>query len=110
MENKFRLTDNQQERLDNVMDKFDFNAVADYMHRTDWRWAFGKEMLVPDILDIKQTLRSLIKEAYKLMQKYKEEDPDYKGQASISTGGFFVMVFPDDDCQVLFSIAEYTNY
>ena len=67
-------------------------------------------MHVPDILDIKRTLRSLIKDAYELMHKYKEEAPCYNGQASISTGGFFVRVFPDDDCQVLFAIEEYTSY
>ena len=44
------------------------------------------------------------------MYNHKKRDPNYNNQVTISSGGFFVQVFPDDDLGVMFVIADYTSY
>jgi hypothetical protein len=56
------ITEDQQSKIDYVIDNFNFAKVALVMEALDWRWGSeGGLMNVPSIAKLKQTSRHLLK-------------------------------------------------
>lgn len=71
-------------RVDEIMERFDFEKVHEYMVATDWKW-IGE---VPDLNKIKTKAYSLLMQA--VDEFYKTQQP----YGNIGTGGFMVYYFP----------------
>ena len=56
------MRENMQEEIDNIMDTFDFNRVAEIMEAVDWKWGMpAGGSGVPDEVELRQTARGLLK-------------------------------------------------
>lgn len=76
-----------QQKIDNIMDCFDFNKVHDIMEHLNWKWATTRGE-VPDIIDLKQCARKLLNDVvdqYINNRICRDEQSQVFG---ISTGGF----------------------
>ena len=104
-----KLTNDQHNKIADVMDRFDFEIVAKYMKQVQWEWFMSGKYYVPDIIEIRKYVRKLLIETYNRLNSYLSEDPNYKGVTMTSTGGFTVYVHPDNECDVYFSIAFYNS-
>lgn len=80
------LTDVERNKIDNIMENFDFDEVADVMEHLKWCWA-GAENGVPNVMEIRNSAeRLLIDAAYekttvatgglRAVYEKDEEDPD----------------------------------
>jgi hypothetical protein len=74
------MTQQQAQTVGQIVDRFDFQKVHDYMVSTDWKW-YDK---VPTIDDLKRTAARLLVEA--------QTDP--QDVVSMGTGGFRVYKLP----------------
>jgi hypothetical protein len=106
-----KVTDRQRLAIDEVMDTFEFDKVERHMRHVNWGWAAPTpedewHLEVPDIYQLKASLRRLLVNAYTSMTMNKEADPDMNGPCWSSCGGFTVYVWPDDSCQVFFSVTD----
>lgn len=90
MKGQYQLTIEQQEKLDEVMDYFDFGRVVKVMEALDWEWAFEDFTLEEPY--IRNVVRGLIKRAFK--------------DGHINTGGFDIK-YSDDFLCVKFVAAEW---
>ena len=70
----------QAEMIGQIIDRFDFQKVRDYMVQVDWKWR-GE---IPTLDDLKRTAAYLLVEA--------QTDP--KEIVSMGTGGFRVYKLP----------------
>ena len=102
------LSIKQFEILDDIMDKFDFDSVAQHMKDTNWMWADNTKsyknyddikMYLPDVPAIRHELRRMIVDTFKRANETKD-------MCYVSCGGFTVYTW-DDQCHVHFSIEEY---
>lgn len=63
LEEKYNsLTDVERNKIDNIMDNFNFQMVADAMQYFQWSWA-GAKNGVPDIWEIEETAKRLLVDA-----------------------------------------------
>lgn len=74
------MTQQQSQTIGQIIDRFDFQKVHDYMVKTGWKW-HGE---VPTMDDIRMTAARLLVEA--------QMDP--KEIVSMGTGGFRVYKLP----------------
>lgn len=74
------MTQEQAQTIGQIVDRFDFQKVHDYMVQTQWKW-FDE---VPEIEDLKRTATRLLVEA--------QMDP--QEVVSMGTGGFRVYKLP----------------
>ena len=74
------MTQEQAQTIGQIIDRFDFGKVHDYMVKTDWKW-FDE---VPTQEDLRMTATRLLVEA--------QMDP--KDIVSMGTGGFRVYKLP----------------
>jgi hypothetical protein len=93
------------------MDTFEFGKVEKHMKRVNWGWAKPTpedewNLEIPDEYELKASLRRLLVNAYTSMTINKEADPDVSSPCWSSCGGFTVYVWPDDSCQVFFSVTD----
>ena len=85
------MTDSTLERIDQVMDSFDFEKVLKVMKVLDWKYADPDGTLVnPDIARLRRVARSCLRNAYRCSVKYGDD-------ASIcGSGGFEARYDPAD--------------
>ncbi len=89
--------------IDNVMDNFDFEAVHKTMTVLNWEW-FDAEAGVPTIAEIRVAARKLLRHAVKFASEQQR-------RAEVMTGGFHVLVDPDDQyISLTFIVAQMDNY
>ncbi len=74
------MTQEQAQTIGQIVDRFDFQKVHDYMVSIDWKW-YDK---VPTIEDLKRTAARLLVEA----------QMDQQDVVSMGTGGFRVYKLP----------------
>lgn len=77
------LSDVERNKIDNIMENFDFDKVHSVMDYLDWKW-FGTKNGIPTIDEIEdEAKRMLIDAAFE--------------ETTISCGGFKVTYKPDDE-------------
>lgn len=76
-----------QEKIDNIMDCFDFNKVHDIMEHLNWTWATTR-CEVPDIIDLKHCARKLLNDVVDQYINNRMYGDDQSHVFGKSTGGF----------------------
>lgn len=71
--------ENITEKIDEVLDKFDFEKVHHVMEFLEWTWGGDEDSHIPDIPELRKTARKLLKDASEIK----------KGRRCTSTGGFY---------------------
>ncbi len=64
-----------QQRIDEIMDTFDFDQVHKMMTAVDWTWWMGPEARVPDQFELRQAARKHLRQAV-------------EGKGWVGSGGF----------------------
>lgn len=105
------ITSRQHNAINDIMDSFDFDKVEAHMKHTNWGWSTPTpddewNLEVPDLDRIKKALRKMLVRVYTNMNNNKKEDSNFDSPCYSSCGGFTVYVWPDDACQVYFSVTE----
>lgn len=106
MSNYSKLTEQQHLVINEVMDEFDFEAVKKHMNHVNWCWSMKDLYAIPDIRDLRRSLRERLMEAFVEMNEFKESDSFDNSPVMISSGGFTVIVWPSDYCNAFFNVAE----
>lgn len=106
------ITTRQHNAINDVMDAFEFDKVEAHMNHVNWGWAAPTpedewNLEVPDLDQIKQSLRKMLVRAYNNMNENKKIDPEFNSPCYSSCGGFTVYVWPDDSCQAYFSVTDW---
>ena len=104
------LTAEQINIINTIINDFDFKSVKQYMNNTNWKWSirtnpnsFDYAYYNPTINDIKHKLTEYLIDGFKENNKSNNnETPIF-----ISAGGFSVYVWPNNECQVYFSVTDY---
>ena len=86
-----------QDKINSILDNFDFEKMHKVMTFLNWRWATIGE--IPDIADLRVSARGLLKEAYNNLGKL--PNADY----FIQTGGFRAETFRLLDGRIDFSLS-----
>jgi hypothetical protein len=107
-----KIAPEQRLAIDDVMDTFNFEKVERHMKAVNWGWSAPTpedewNLEIPTILDLKAACRRLLVNAFTAVSMVKETDPDYKGPCYSSCGGFTVYAWPDNRCQVFFSVTDW---
>lgn len=57
----------KQEQIDEIMDWFDFERVADFMKKVDWKWAPGASMTFgsPTVQELRSEARRMLNHLYR---------------------------------------------
>lgn len=76
-----------QQKIDNIMDCFDFNKVHDTMEHLNWKWVSTRGE-VPDIIDLKQCARKLLNDVVDQYINNRICGDEQSQVFGISTGGF----------------------
>lgn len=80
---KFKVGNNLQNHIDDIMDWFDFDRVHKVMVALDWKWVNAEEG-VPNQAELRQQVRRLMKDCYH--KAHYGSDVIY----GLGTGGFEV--------------------
>jgi len=89
------ITEDQQSKIDYIIDHFNFEKIALVMQALDWGWVpehGGKELSVPSVSRLKKTARYLLRSSI---------DDNVVG-----SGGFRADYTPEDDAFSLCFIIE----
>ena len=88
-------------KIDDIIERFDFNKVLKAMNVLNWVWVHPDEggSRVPNLERLKATARYLIYEAV--------SNDEFGG--SCSTGGFHAKVHKDNTITLSFVLAEFTT-
>lgn len=108
-----KLTNKQHRIINEIIDNFNFYTVSDYMEKTNWLWAdlsnantldeiLDAPTYIPDIPTLRSRLREILSRAFINANEGEDNGPYY-----ISTGGFTVYVWKNNECHVHFSIEEH---
>ena len=89
----------QQDKIDDIMDNFNFNKVETVMKATNWTWASANG--VPAEHELRKQARKLLKS---VSQHYVSE---LGFRYSISTGGFKATKYYDGGLELEFIIAKW---
>ena len=111
-ENMKSLTPKQWAVIIDTMDAFDFDKVQTYMNDIEWCWhrteVDGTDVMrVPTQSELREALRSMLIRAYEGMNLWLAEDPTVQAPYMTSCGGFTVYVWPNNSCQVYFSVTDW---
>jgi len=87
-----------QEKIDYLLNHFDFEQVHKVMNFLDWKWATSEnDNAIPSMAELRQCARRLLTDAFREGRKLNGVDSyDY----SISTGGFKASVIKYEDGMV----------
>lgn len=104
------LTTEQINIINTIINDFDFKSVKQHMDDTHWQWSirtntnsFDYIYYNPTINDIKHKLTEYLVEVFKLNNTSEDKTiPVY-----VSSGGFTIYVWPNNECQVYFSVTDY---
>ena len=88
----------QQDKIDDIMDNFDFNKVETVMKATNWTWASTHG--VPVEHELRKQARELLKS---VSQHYVSE---LGFRYAISTGGFKATKYYDGELELEFIVAS----
>ena len=88
-----------QNKIDNIMDNFNFAKVEKAIQATGWRWASVEG--TPEESDLRKQARRLLKE---VSVKYVKES-DFR--CYISTGGFKATKYFDGELELEFIMASW---
>lgn len=107
-----KITPEQRLAIDEVMDEFEFEKVERHMKAVNWGWSAPTpedewNVEIPTLSDIKAACRRLLVNAFTAVTMVKETDSDYNGPCYSSCGGFTVYAWPDNRCQVFFSVDDW---
>lgn len=108
------LTPKQWAAIIDTMDAFEFDKVERHMHQVNWTWHMPEDadearLRIPTQSELRKTLRSMLIRAYDTMNesmKMEHVEAPYMS----SCGGFTVYVWPNDTCQVYFSVTDWWVY
>ena len=93
----------QQDKIDDIMDNFDFNKVETVMKATNWTWVSTHG--VPVEHELRKQARELLKS---VSQHYVSE---LGFRYAISTGGFKATKYYDGELELEFIVAKWdTGY
>ena len=76
-----------QQKINNIMDCFDFNKVHDIMEHLNWTWAITRSE-VPDVLELKQCARKLLNDVIDHYINNRIYEDEQIHVFEVSTGGF----------------------
>lgn len=91
-----QISDKDQERIDNIMDNFDFNQVSLVMEALNWKW--GNDDSSPTQSEIRSSARQLLKDLVC--------EPELSG---LATGGFFATRHPCGELDLKFVVDHWTT-
>jgi|LakMenEpi03Aug12_release.lakeMendotaPanAssembly.Ray.scaffolds.fasta_scaffold1306169_1 hypothetical protein len=75
--------------VDEMIDSFDFEKVYRVMKHVDWKYAKPDGTVsLPEIIDLKRTARSCLRNAYRFSLKYGDD------ASVVGSGGFEAQYFP----------------
>ena len=108
-----KLTNKQHRIINDIIDNYNFDVIADYMKNTNWVWAdmsnvnsidemVNAPVYVPNVPELRGRLRELLQRTFINANEGNIDGPYY-----ISTGGFTVYVWKTNECHVHFSIEDY---
>ena len=108
-----KITNKQHHIINDIIDNFNFNVVADYMEKTNWVWVdhsdaktiddlLSAPVYIPNAAELRCRLREILYKAFSNANEGEDNGPYY-----ISTGGFTVYVWKTNECHVHFSIEDY---
>lgn len=100
------ITPQQWAVIIETMDNFDFDKVESHMNAVNWRWSLETEYRVPNQTEIRAALRSMLIRAYDTLNLEKQCGGISDAPHYCSCGGFTVYVWPNDMCQVFFSVTD----
>lgn len=89
-----------QEKIDCIMDWFNFSKVEKAMNALNWIWSDGN---VPTEPQLRQTARRLLKDVS--TKNVNEKDFKY----SISTGGFCATKYYDGELELQFIVSSWQS-
>lgn len=91
-----------QDKIDTIMDNFDFNRVENAMRATNWTWCSASEPDgIPTQSEIRESARRLLKE---VSQKTVSKN---SFRYYISTGGFRATKYYDGELELEFIISSW---
>lgn len=97
----------RRKKINECFEELDFEKIHDVMKMLNWQWIIHLENTnnenrydVPTIPYMKLHVKSMLHECYEEMDK---NDEDWR----ISTGGFTVRTFKDNNCEVVFELTSY---
>ena len=97
----------RRKKINECLEELNFEKIHDVMKMLDWQWIIHlehtddeKKYDVPTISYMKMFVKSLLYECYEEMDK---NDENWR----VSTGGFTVRTFKDNDCEVAFELTSY---
>lgn len=83
-----------QEKIDEIMDNFDFAKVEKAMHALEWQWGHRDSMHYPDVPELRKFAHDLLKSVLA------------KGLCGSTTGGFRV-TNEGGELMLSFNVAEW---
>lgn len=94
----------RHKKINECLEELDFERIHNVMKMLNWRWILHTNdedrYDVPTISYMKMHVKSMLHECYEEMDK---NDEDWR----ISTGGFTVRTFKDNDCEVIFELTSW---
>ena len=107
------ITNKQLNIIDDILDCIDFHKIENHMKTVDWQWAdtskaktveefIDAPMYHPNVQELRSRLREMLVREFKAANKGEGDGPYY-----LSTGGFTVYVWKNNECHVHFSIEDY---
>lgn len=99
-------TNPRQKYIDECILSFDWDRVKKVMDYLNWEWYILKDgtCRVPDITDMTTQAREMLEKCYGAMDNKCEE------RYTISQGGFEVVTYEDNNCELRFVCASYESY
>ena len=107
------LTPKQWAVIIDTMDAFDFDKVEAHMKHTGWTWRMPDNednedtCRRPTQSELRAALRDMLIRAYDGMNSWLAEDASVQATYMLSCGGFTVYVWPNNSCQVYFSVTDW---
>lgn len=98
-----KLSVEQIQSMDEVMDNFDFEKVQKVMDCLKWSW--GHESQIPDIYEIRQFAKRLLADAYIGLSHLIEDK-----SLTLSTGGFTATAYRDGSLSLSFVVEEWEHF
>jgi hypothetical protein len=98
MNDKLKTT---QEKIDHIMDHFNFNKVEETMKALNWKWALANG--VPQQYELRTEARRLLKDA--ASKNVSESDLRYY----VSTGGFKATKYFDGELELEFIVTSWNT-
>lgn len=99
-------TNPRQKNINECISNFNWDRVKKVMDYLNWEWYNPKDGTsgVPDTTDMIESVRGMLKDCYTAM------DNEYEKRYTMSQGGFEVVTYEDNDCEIKFVCESYESY